>query len=145
MAVGLKTMVDPDFGSLKFCVDSWDGLAPFAFEPGRATHFDVHILAPETGPTSAQQTVYRDLKSRYGELWPEIAQNLVKCFDGVSSVDELCTYLSPTVGLYMIEEFDDPSQAEIELVYDINRPDVEGRSCFVRIRPWEVIEAALAE
>ena len=45
----------------------------------------------------------------------------------------------------MIEEFDDPTQAEIELVYDLNRPDVEGRSCFVRVRPWEVIEAAMAE
>ena len=85
MAVGLKTMVDPEFGSLRFCVDSWDGLTPFAFEPGHTTHFAVHVLAPESGPTSAQQAVYRDLKSHYGELWPAIAQTLVKCFDGVST------------------------------------------------------------
>ncbi len=47
----------------------------------------------------------------------------------------------------MIEEFldFDPSLAEIELVYDLVRPDEVGKSCFVRLRPWEVIEAVMAE
>lgn len=145
MAAESKTIVDPDFGSLKFCVDSWDGLAPFAFEPAQTTHFSVHILAPESGPTSDQQAVYRDFKSHYEQLWPSIAKALVKCADGVSSVEELRGVLDPTVGLYMIDEFDDPSLAEIELVYDLVRPDEEGKSCFVRVRPWEVIEAVMAE
>ncbi len=145
MAVGSKTIEDPDFGSLKLCVDSWDGLAPFAFEPANTTHFSVHILAPVSGPTSAQQALYREFKSHYDQLWPSIAEALVKCADDGSTIDELCGCLDPTVGLYMIEEFDDPSLAEFELVYDLSRPDEEGRSCFVRLRPWVVIDAVMAE
>jgi len=145
MVAGSKTMMDPDFGSLKYCVDAWDGLAPFAFEPSHTTHFAVQIKAPDSGPTDAQREVFRELKARYEQLWPSIAQALIKCCDGVSDAEELRGLLNSTVGLYMIEDFDDPSEAEFELVYDLNRPNADSQACFVRLRPWEVMEAAMAE
>ncbi len=145
MAAGTITMVDPDFGALKYRVDAWDGRSPFTYEPSRTTHFAVQILAPQSGPTSAQQAVYRDLKTHYAELWPAIAQKLIECSDGVTNVDELREALNPVVGLYMLEEFDDPSLAEFELVYDLNRPNEESRACFVRLKPWEVLEVVAAD
>ena len=113
MAASSKTIVDPEFGSLKYCVDAWNGLVPFTFEPSRTTHFTVQLKAPASGPTEAQQAVYRELKVHYEELWPSIADALVECCGEAITAEDLAGLLNPVVGLYMIEDFDDPQQAEL--------------------------------
>jgi hypothetical protein len=145
MAASSKTIVDPEFGSLKYCVDAWDGLVPFTFEPSHTTHFTVQLRAPVSGPTEAQQAAYRELKTRYEELWPSIAQALVECCGDATTVDDLAALLNPVVGLYMIEDFDDPQQAEFELVYDLNRANEPGKALFVRLHSWEIVEAVMAD
>jgi hypothetical protein len=145
MAASAKTIVDPEFGSLKYCVDAWDGLVPFEYEPSHTTHFSVQLRAPVAGPTEAQQAAYRELKSRYDELWPSIAEALMECYGEATTVEELTALLNPIVGLYMIEDFDDPQQAEFELVYDLNRPNEAGKALFVRLHSWEIVEAVMAD
>lgn len=145
MAAEAKTMSDPDFGSLQYRVDAWDGLSPFEFEPSHTTHFAVHILAPESGPTAAQQAVFRELKGRYAQLWPAIAGTIAKCAGIAADVDGLGEVLDPVVGLYMLEDFESPEEAEFELVYDVSQPEARGKACFVRLRPWEIVEAVVAD
>ena len=45
----------------------------------------------------------------------------------------------------MMHEFDQLADAEFELVYSLNREAEAARGYFVRLRPWEVIEAFMAD
>ncbi|MEM8672194.1 MAG: hypothetical protein AAGG48_32060 [Planctomycetota bacterium] len=124
------TVDDPIFGRLVYNVEAWDGEVAFPHAP--FTHAHVHVLASETGPTDKQRHVFEELKSRYDQWWPRVAQAVCKCHPDLSTVDELerqvCQRLS-------VDLLDPP--ASINLTLDFGDEWEDGYS--VRLRDWEVI------
>lgn len=67
---------DPTFGLLRYNVSAWDGVVPFDFAPSRTTHLRVHVKGSEDGPSEVQREAFQELRSRYAQLWPSVAEAL---------------------------------------------------------------------
>jgi hypothetical protein len=135
---------DPAFGEIEYSGDAWDGLVPFEHGPSGTSEFAVHLWADESGPTAMQRATFEQIKARYSRLWPSIAEALLGCHAGLSSVQEITRGLSPTVGCY-IEGVASQGHADFELVYTFDLEGENGRGFFVRIVGWKVAEAVVAE
>jgi hypothetical protein len=127
---------DPAFGPISYNVSTWDGLLPFSYPPARTTHVRVHIQATDSGPSPAQQEVFREFLSRYAQLWPSIAEALSRCHASLSSVDAVSRHVDPVVCLDLYAS--KPSQVELSYTFDVDRD--QRRSYCVRIRDWRIVE-----
>ena len=132
----VKIVNDPDFGDLKYHVDSWDGDIPFVCTPFADTH--IHIVADEVGPSEEQRNSILELIQRFPELWPDIATALIRCHPQIDSRKELEDSINPKIGINMYGNSD-----KIELTYHIDS-DPEYRCYFVTLRNWTITEVCEA-
>jgi len=138
------TLNDPTFGAIRFLVDDWEGTYPFAHGPGGTMGIFLHIRAPKSGPSAAQRATFGELIRRYESLWPTFARELLR-LGGLASRDELGALLDPTLAIDM-DEFSDPESAAFDLTYLPRDGEGRGSRCYnLRIRPWRVVEAFVAE
>jgi hypothetical protein len=139
--VTVTTMPDPDFGEMRFNIDAWDCRVKYDF-PHRHTHsFAVHIWSKDTGPSEAQRVAFRELKSRYHQLWPEIASGILGVHPTLKSVDDLNESISPFVAVHIGEHAED----SVELVYNLSLPTEGSRGYFVSLYEWKVKEVIVAD
>lgn len=124
------TLNDPVFGRLVYNVEAWDGQLAFPHAPFTDTH--VHILASDDGPTDAQRRFFTELRSRYDELWPRIAQALCKCHPNLVTVDDLVRDIRPRL---CIDIYDPPTT--VNFTFDFGDEWNDGYS--VRVRDWDVV------
>lgn len=137
-------MNDPTFGAIRFRIDAWEGEYPFVHGPGGTKGIFLHIRAPESGPSAAQRATFGELIRRYDSLWPTFARELAR-LGGLSSRDELGATLDPTLAIDM-DEFSDPESAAFDLSFYPLVTEGRGFRCYyLRIRPWRVVEAVVAE
>jgi hypothetical protein len=137
-------MTDPTFGEIEFHVQAWDGQVPFNHGPSGAKMFAVHVWADESGPTESQRTTFEQLKVRYSELWPLIAEALLGCHSDLDSVEAVERCLNPIVACHL-EESASQGHEDFELVYSFDLDGEGHRGYFVRIVGWQVAEAFMAD
>jgi hypothetical protein len=135
-------MNDTDFGAMKHNgIDAWDCRCEFEFPHPKTRHFAVHLWAPETGPSDAQRFGFRELKTRYRELWPDIANGIVSVHPTLKSINELNSSTSEWVAVHISEHAED----SIELVYYLVLPDEGSRGYFAPLDGWNIREVIVAE
>lgn len=133
---------DPDFGLMKHNnIDAWDCRLNGDFPHANTRQWAVHVWASEAGPSNAQRSKFRELKSRYAKLWPEIAHGIVSVHTGLTSVDELNASTPDYVSVHLGEY----SENSVELVYNLNLADEGSRGYFVMLDEWKVEEVVVAE
>ena len=127
---------DQVFGSLKYQIDAWNGEVEFDHPPMKKAF--VHLVGSEEEASPTHKELFLELKRRHDQLWPSIAEALVKCHETITTTEELETQLQPLVGINMYDE-----SSRIELVYNCEN-DPEMRGYFVTLRDWEVVEIVAA-
>ena len=132
-----KTINDPDFGEMSYCIDAWDADIAFDSHPLKSAH--LHLQAGESGPSQAQRDLIRALRVRHAQLWPRLCDALVRCHPEIDTSEELTRRLVPHVGIDMS---DDPDT--IGMSYSVEG-DPEFRCYFVTLRNWEIAEIGMAE
>lgn len=140
--LGASSMIDPDFGLMRHNgIDGWDCRVAFDFPHGKARSFAVHIWASEDGLSETQRLAFRQLKSRYDQLWPEIAKGILAVHQTLKSADELNDSVSEFVAVHIGEHAED----SVELVYDLDLQGEGSRGYFVPLSNWTVNEVIVAE
>ena len=132
-----KTQDDPDFGELRYYIDSWDANITFDAAPISTAH--IHLRGVESGPSQFQRDLIKELRERHVRLWPDICSALVKCHPEIKTTEELSSRLVPHVGINMYDESN-----RIELTYSVDG-DPEFRGYFVTLRDWTIAEVCMAE
>ena len=132
-----KTIDDPDFGLLRYYIDSWDAEIPFDSTPIESAH--IHLRGDASGPSQHQRDLLRELRVQHARLWPDIRSALVKCHPEIKTSDELSERLVPHIGINICDD----SNA-IEITYSVEG-DPEYRGYFVTLRNWEIAEVCMAE
>jgi hypothetical protein len=140
--MGQQTTTDATFGKIAFNIDAWDGLVRFEHKLSGTSTFAVHVWADESGPTSSQRGTFEELKARYAELWPVIAEAMVRCHPTLGSAHGCRDGVDSTVGCYM-QRVASQGHEDFALVYELTSEP--GRAIFVTIAGWQVIEAVVAE
>ena len=135
-------MVDPDFGMMQHNgIDAWDCRVEFAFPHPGARFFAVHLWASQDGPSERQRDVFRQLQSRYRELWPNIAKALLAIHQALESADDLNNLVTEHVGVHIGEQAED----SVELVYTLVLADEGNRAYFVPLRNWKIVDVIMAD
>ena len=133
---------DPDFGEMAFNeIDAWDCRLPFGFPHQKTHEFALHIWAGATGPTNAQRDQFKTLKTKYSELWPQIAKNMIACHDKLAAMDDVANAMSPHVSVHIGEH----NETSVEFVIDLDLPDEGFRGYFIQIENWNVGRVVIAE
>ncbi len=96
---------DPDFGLLRREGGAyWSGEVPFQHGPTGSRSLSLVIDCGQGHPTAEQRALFREILSRYGELWPRVAETLAgyhsdhKTVEAVEEhIDEPCLCLDPLV------------------------------------------------
>ena len=135
-------MSDPDFGTMTYNgIDAWDCRVGFEFPHPKACYWAVHVWAPATGPSDSQRLRFRELKSRYSELWAAISHALVNVHPTLTSLDDLNNSTSECVAVHLGEH----DEGTVEIVYTLGLPEEGGRGYFVPLEGWEVGTVVVAE
>ena len=133
---------DPDFGRMKHnTIDAWDCRVEFDFPHGKTNYFAVHIWAHSEAPTKKQRKIFRELKTRYDGLWPDIASSIIMVHKEIESQAELEAAMREWVAVHLGEHDED----SLELVIDLDFPDEGTRGYFIPIENWNVGKAVIAE
>lgn len=127
-----KSINDSLFGRLQYYINVWVGSVAFSNPPLKEAV--VNLVAPESGPLESQRRAFQEFGARHGELWPQIAEALVRCHVGISSVAELEKQINPR--MYFIMQDDDGS---VSIRYSI-RGDPRGREYVMTFRDWQIAE-----
>lgn len=123
---------DPLLGHIDYNIDAWNGTASFDFPPFTSAH--VHMVESADGPSDSQRALFQEFKNRHPDLWPVIADALVRCHPEIESRDELLRRIRPEIGINM---YDDSGSLEISYSVD---GDPEHRAYVVTVRNWEIAE-----
>ncbi|QDU35933.1 hypothetical protein Mal4_02150 [Maioricimonas rarisocia] len=126
---------DPVFGRLEYSVDAWNGVAAISCPPFTSTH--VHLRAGEEGPTDDQRSLFLEFTTRFEELWPSLAEALVRCHPDIRDQGALLQRLRSNLAIQMYGE-----PQTLEIVFSFTGDD--GLACFVTLRDWEIAEISLA-
>jgi hypothetical protein len=134
-------MSDPDFGEMQFNIDAWDCRVKYDFPHGNTHSFAIHIWSDDSGPSEAQRVAFRELKSRYHQLWPGIASGILGVHPTLKSVDDLNGSTSQFVAVHLGEH----AEHSVELVYDLALPGEGSRGYFVLLAGWKIKEVIVAD
>lgn len=139
-------MSDPDFGAMRHNnIDAWDCRMDFDFPHLNARQFAVHVWASLDGPTPLQRQVFRELKRRYKQLWPKIADGILRVHPSHTSAEALANAVGKYVSVHLggFTEDGEFTEDAVELVYDL--AGEPSRGYFVRLNEWNVREVVVAE
>lgn len=132
-----KTIDDPDFGEMHYCIDAWSAQIEFANAPIQTAH--LHLRADDSGPSPSQRNLVRGLKQRHAELFPDICRAIVNCQAEIKTPEELASRLAPNIGINMYDD-----SKEIAITYCIEE-DAEDRGYYVTLRDWKITAVVAAE
>ena len=133
---------DPDFGEMKYNgIDAWDCRVEFDFPHEKTRWFAIHLWAPANGPMESQRLRFRELKSRYESLWPEIASRIATVHDHLATAGDVSSAMSEWIAVHIGEHSPD----SVEFVIDLDLPDEGSPGYFIRLDGWKVGEAIIAE
>lgn len=133
---------DPVFGECRFNgIDAYDCSRVVATPHSPATQLAAHIWLYDDGPTDLQKAVFADLISRYEQLWPNVASELVALHPELSTVAEVEQSLRNRVAVHIGEHAED----SLELVYEFALPNEGIRGFFLRVDGTQVTGAFIAE
>ena len=111
------TSIHPDFGEEAFNeIDAWDCRVVHDFPHLKTTEFAIHVWADERGPTENQQACFNTLKSKYNELWPQIANKMIGCHDQLETI-----------------------------VIDLDLPNEGTRGYFIPVEDWFIGDVVIAD
>jgi hypothetical protein len=135
-------MCDADFGMMRHnAIDAWDCCVEFDFPHRNTSTFAVHVWASQAGPTEVQRLAFRELKSRYLQLWPDIANGILGVHPSLKTVEDLNQFMSQFIAVHIGEHAED----SVELVYTLSLPTEGSRAYFVPLSDWKVSEVVVAE
>ena len=95
----------------------------------------------ESGPTENQRDCFNTFRSKYNELWQQIANKLIECHDELHSIDDASNAMSGWVSLHLGEHH----ETSLELVVDLDLPNEGTRGYFIPIKNWSVGDAVVAD
>ncbi len=132
-------MRDLELGELECFVDRWAGDASWGFPCSGTTHVRFSIRSGEPGPTPEQRDLFREIRSRYESLWPDVARKLLVLQHSIRSADDLASSLESRLLLFIPgdvsgEEFD------FMLGYEFKERETVTSACFVGFRRWQIAE-----
>ena len=133
-------MRDLELGELDRVVDTWIGDTSWEFPCSGTTHVRLSIRSSERGPTAEQRELFREIRSRYQSLWPDVARKLLVLQPSVRTAGDLATALEPRLLLFIPgvvsgEGFD------FVLGYEFTERETPTSGCFVGFRGWEIADA----
>src|SRR2546427_8030694 len=94
-------MRDIELGELERLGDTWVGDTSWEFPCSGTTHVRLSIRSSERGPTAEQRELFREFRSRYQSLWPDVARNLLVLQRSVRTAGDLATALEPRLLLFI--------------------------------------------
>ena len=133
---------DADFGEMVFNeIDAWDCRLSYDFAHQKTRKFAVHIWADANGPTELQRDQFKTLKTKYSELWPQIAKNMIACHDKLATIDDVADAMSAHISVHIGEH----NETSVELVIDLDLPDEGFRGYFMPIENGTVGNVVVAD
>jgi hypothetical protein len=128
---------DSVFGKLDYNINAWDGDVEIACDPFSACH--VHLWSNTEGPSGSQRQRFTKFIAKHDDLWPTIAESLMRCHTQIHTVAELFDRIHPRICINMSCDDND-----IEISYSVDG-DPEFRAYFIKLRNWEIAEACTAD
>jgi hypothetical protein len=133
-ATPAKVVHDPDFGELKYSSNAWLGEFAFAALPFSTAR--IHLVSDESGVLDWQRRCLLELRARHAELWPEIAELILRCEPRYESREKIDEIFAPRVFIDLEGESEPP---RVEMDYHARLDDCHA-GFSVRLRDWTIVE-----